>query len=205
MTFTLSSMAFKNNCAIPEEYTGDGKDVSPPLDWTFAPRGTKSYALICDDPDAPLGTWVHWVLYDIPGTIKSLPEALPPNEVVLDSVHHGVNDFDTLGYGGPAPPRRKDASLLLQALCAVAGRGSAARRHKGRGAGSHRCPYSRAGPHYGDLPALMRMAAGAYATTQKRRSWVWRARRAFERIRPQAPVCSALAAPTAKRRSAGCA
>ena len=123
MTFTLSSMAFKNNCAIPEEYTGDGKDVSPPLDWTFAPRGTKSYALICDDPDAPLGTWVHWVLYDIPGTIKSLPEDLPPNEVVLDSVHHGVNDFDTLGYGGPAPPAGKTHRYFfkLYALSQAAG------------------------------------------------------------------------------------
>ncbi len=104
MTFTLSSPAFKNNCAIPEQFTGDGEDISPALEWTFVPPGTKSFALICDDPDAPAGTWVHWVLYDLPGDVRSLEKNTPKTEDVLDGARQGVNDFNKIGYGGPAPP-----------------------------------------------------------------------------------------------------
>ena len=98
----LTSSAFGNGDAIPVRHTGDGDDVSPALSWSRAPEGTKSFALICHDPDAPLvkpGTYgfVHWVLYGIPGSLTELPEA------VSDYVQ-GVNDFGNAGYGGPAPP-----------------------------------------------------------------------------------------------------
>lgn len=97
----LTSSAFSEGSAIPVQYTGDGKDDSPPLKWTGAPSDTKSFALICDDPDAPRGTWVHWVLFDLPGTTSELPAG---------GSHLGVrgkNDFRRLGYGGPAPPPGK--------------------------------------------------------------------------------------------------
>jgi len=78
MSFTLSSSAFQANERIPKKYTGDGEDVSPPLQWKNPPAGTKSFALICDDPDAPRPEpWVHWVIYNIPGTETGLPEHIP--------------------------------------------------------------------------------------------------------------------------------
>ena len=98
----LKSTAFRNGGAIPARFTGEAEDVSPALSWTGAPSGTRSFALICHDPDAPLvkpGTYgfVHWVLYGIPGSVQALPEA------VSDYVQ-GVNDFGNAGYGGPMPP-----------------------------------------------------------------------------------------------------
>ena len=98
----LKSAAFQNGGAIPAKFTGESEDVSPALSWTGAPSGTRSFALICHDPDAPLvkpGTYgfVHWVLYGIPGSVQALPEA------VSDYVQ-GVNDFGNIGYGGPMPP-----------------------------------------------------------------------------------------------------
>ena len=102
---TLSSSAFANNGTIPPRYTCDGEDVSPPLSWDDPPAGTASFALICDDPDAPFQTWVHWVLYDLPAKTRSLPTALPPSESIPDGGRQGTNDFKALGYGGPCPPR----------------------------------------------------------------------------------------------------
>jgi len=104
---TLTSIAFTFGDTIPKEYTGDGADVSPPLAWTDAPKGTEAFVLICDDPDAPVGTWVHWVLYDIPAARTNLPKAVPATAVVPDIGRHGRNDFRRLGYGGPAPPPGK--------------------------------------------------------------------------------------------------
>ena len=103
----LSSSVFENGERMPVKYTGDGQDVSPPLAWQGAPDGTKAFVLICDDPDAPVGNWIHWVLYDIPADTRALPENLPPREKVLGSARHGRNDFRKLGYGGPAPPPGK--------------------------------------------------------------------------------------------------
>ncbi len=107
MTLTLTSSAFSHQGQIPKKYTCDGEDVSPPLVWTGVPAGTKSLALIVDDPDAPdpkapKMTWVHWVLYNIPPTATGLPEAvgtrLPPGTL------EGLNDWKRTGYGGPCPP-----------------------------------------------------------------------------------------------------
>lgn len=92
--------------SIPSRFTCDGEDVSPEFNWTNSPEGTSSFALICDDPDAPAGTWVHWVIYDIPDTIRSLPEAVP-DAPQLKYGTQGRNDFGNIGYGGPCPPRGK--------------------------------------------------------------------------------------------------
>ncbi|HIJ65963.1 MAG TPA: YbhB/YbcL family Raf kinase inhibitor-like protein [Candidatus Hydrogenedentes bacterium] len=107
MSLTVSSSAFQNGAAIPKQYTGDGPDVSPPLTWGAPPDGTKSFALICDDPDAPVGTWVHWVIYDIKPETRELPEGVPTQETLADGAKQGLNDFRKVGYGGPAPPRGK--------------------------------------------------------------------------------------------------
>ena len=100
----LTSTAFKDGEMIPEEYTCDDKNVSPPLSWTYVPNGTKSITIICDDPDAPIGIWVHWVLYDLPFSIKELTENIPSLEKLQNGAKHGINDFHKFGYGGPCPP-----------------------------------------------------------------------------------------------------
>jgi hypothetical protein len=100
----IKSSAFKNGARIPAKHTCDGVDVSPPLEWGKLPAGTKYLALICDDPDAPMGTWVHWVLYDVPASAGGLPEKLPPLKEIADGTKQGMNDFRAIGYGGPCPP-----------------------------------------------------------------------------------------------------
>lgn len=104
MSVKLISSVFIEGETIPVKHTCDGKDVSPPLSWSGAPEGTKSFALICDDPDAPMGTWVHWVIYNIPDIVTSLPEGVPTNESVMGNVLQGITDFRRIGYGGPCPP-----------------------------------------------------------------------------------------------------
>lgn len=103
--FELQSAAFSPGEEIPVKYTCDGPDVSPPLRWTDPPVGTKGLALIADDPDAPGGTWTHWVLYAIPPTVRELPEAVPTRDTVADIGRQGANDFKRVGYAGPCPPR----------------------------------------------------------------------------------------------------
>ncbi|UCG64820.1 MAG: YbhB/YbcL family Raf kinase inhibitor-like protein [Deltaproteobacteria bacterium] len=104
MAITITSTAFTEGGMIPRQYTCDGEDISPPLAWTGVPEGTKSIALICDDPDAPVGTWVHWVLFNIPPSTKDLPASVPPKEILENGAKHGTNDFRKLSYGGPCPP-----------------------------------------------------------------------------------------------------
>ncbi len=104
MDITLKSAAFEEGGMIPKKYTCDGPDVSPPLTWTSAPAGTKSLALICDDPDAPVATWVHWVLFNLPADTTKLPESVPPQETLESRAKQGTNDFRKTGYGGPCPP-----------------------------------------------------------------------------------------------------
>jgi Raf kinase inhibitor-like YbhB/YbcL family protein len=104
MAITITSTAFTEGGMIPRDYTCDGRDISPPLAWTGAPEGTKSLAIICDDPDAPVGTWVHWVLFNIPATANELPQSIPPDKLLEDGSRHGINDFRKFGYGGPCPP-----------------------------------------------------------------------------------------------------
>jgi hypothetical protein len=107
MPFQITSTAFSSGGMIPKNYTCDGPDLSPPLAWKDPPAGTQSFALIADDPDAPAGTWVHWVIYNIPSTTKELPEGLPKSEKLPDGTMQGRNDFRKTGYGGPCPPPGK--------------------------------------------------------------------------------------------------
>jgi hypothetical protein len=100
----LKSPAFKDGEYIPDKYTADAEDVSPPLFWKDAPANTKSFVLICDDPDAPVGTWVHWVIFNIPGDATRLDEDIPKTPRLPDGTTQGINDFRKLGYGGPSPP-----------------------------------------------------------------------------------------------------
>ena len=101
---TLTSPAFVEGAAIPRKHTCDGADVSPLLSWSGSPEGTVSFALICDDPDAPGRTWVHWVCYDIPATVTGLPEAVPEHAHLGTGGVQGMTDFGRIGYGGPCPP-----------------------------------------------------------------------------------------------------
>ncbi|KPK80164.1 MAG: hypothetical protein AMS25_09970 [Gemmatimonas sp. SM23_52] len=107
MSIKLTSAAFEEGGFIPTQYTCEGRDLSPPLRWTGMPAEAKSLALICDDPDAPVGTWVHWVLYDLSPKFSELPEGMPPSEVTPEGAKQGVNDFRRSGYGGPCPPPGK--------------------------------------------------------------------------------------------------
>ena len=104
MTLEITSSAFSEGEMIPTGYTCDGPDVSPDLAWTGVPETTQSLALICDDPDAPMGTWVHWVLFNIPPGARGLPDEIPPDAALENGARHGTNDFGRLGYGGPCPP-----------------------------------------------------------------------------------------------------
>ncbi|MFC2125073.1 YbhB/YbcL family Raf kinase inhibitor-like protein [Bacteroidota bacterium] len=89
---------------IPIQFTCDGEDISPGLQWTGIPEKTISLVLICDDPDAPVGTWVHWVLFNIPGNMDAIEEGVDSVESIKSGGSHGINDFRKLGYGGPCPP-----------------------------------------------------------------------------------------------------
>lgn len=100
----ITSTSFKEGGDIPKQYTCDGADISPPLAWNGYPAGTKSFAIICDDPDAPRGTWVHWVLYDLPPGASYLPERAPADKTLANGARQGANDFGKIGYGGPCPP-----------------------------------------------------------------------------------------------------
>ncbi|MCX6354935.1 MAG: YbhB/YbcL family Raf kinase inhibitor-like protein [Candidatus Aureabacteria bacterium] len=104
MELSLRSTAFEEGGMIPSRYTCDGADISPPIEWSPAPAGTQSFALISDDPDAPMGTWVHWVIFNIPKATRSIPEGISKKERVEDGSVQGVNDFGKTGYGGPCPP-----------------------------------------------------------------------------------------------------
>jgi len=117
MEIKITSSAFEDGGLIPAKYTCDGADVSPPLQWDAVgadvspplqwdavPEGTRSIALICDDPDAPMGTWVHWVLFNLPSDAKELAENIPTEETLPNGAKQGVNDFGRVGYGGPCPP-----------------------------------------------------------------------------------------------------
>jgi len=103
--FQLTSDAFDEGKHIPAEYACDGANSSPPLVWTGAPAGAKSFALICEDKDAASGIFVHWVIYNIPGgTTGGLPAQLPPDAALSDGIKQGKNSFNKIGYGGPCPP-----------------------------------------------------------------------------------------------------
>lgn len=104
MGLELRSEAFDDGDVIPLRYTCDGEDVSPALKWSGAPDGVEAFALVMDDPDAPTGTFVHWVAYDIPASTTALPEEIPDQTVLPPGGIHGENSWHRLGYGGPCPP-----------------------------------------------------------------------------------------------------
>lgn len=100
----LTSSAFSEDAMIPVKYTCDGQDISPPLAWTDVPSGARSLALICDDPDAPAGTWVHWVAFNLAPDMTGLPESVPPEKTPKAGGVQGTNSWRRIGYGGPCPP-----------------------------------------------------------------------------------------------------
>jgi len=143
LSIQLSSAAFADGGTIPKEYTCDGSDGSPPLAWSGVPQSARTLTLICDDPDAPGGTWSHWVLFDLPAHVKALKEAVPPSETVPDASiersqassadspqpRQGKNDFGKIGYGGPCPPSGTHRYIFrLYALDTRLGFGSTASR-----------------------------------------------------------------------------
>jgi Raf kinase inhibitor-like YbhB/YbcL family protein len=109
MSLVLKTDAFADGETIPVKYTCDGEDVSPKLMWEGVPEGTKSLALICDDPDAPVGLWVHWIIYNIPPEVTQLPENVDKHSAqlggTLQGARQGVNSWGKIGYGGPCPPK----------------------------------------------------------------------------------------------------
>jgi Raf kinase inhibitor-like YbhB/YbcL family protein len=104
MEIKVTSPAFEDGGLIPARYTCDGEDISPPLQWEDVPEGTVSIALISDDPDAPMGTWVHWVLFNLPADTRALAENVPPDKILANGAKQGTTDFGRIGYGGPCPP-----------------------------------------------------------------------------------------------------
>jgi Raf kinase inhibitor-like YbhB/YbcL family protein len=112
LTIRLRSSAFADGEMIPKTFTCDGADRSPPLEWSGVPASARSLALLCDDPDAPMGTWSHWVVFNLSPEIRALKEGITAAEtisVVVGSeqartARQGHNDFDKIGYGGPCPP-----------------------------------------------------------------------------------------------------
>ena len=101
----LESASFREGEPIPKEHSRDGADSHPGLAWSGEPAGTRSFALVCEDPDAPRGTWIHWVLFNVPETAKGLESVVAKAEQHPSGGIHGRNDFGELGWGGPAPPR----------------------------------------------------------------------------------------------------
>lgn len=104
MSFEISSSAFANSKAIPSKCSCKGSDISPALMWTEPPAGTQSFSLIMDDPDAPMGTWVHWVLYNIPAAARNLKEGTPTEHLLNDGSLQGITSARSTGYHGPCPP-----------------------------------------------------------------------------------------------------
>ncbi len=107
MSFQMVSSAFPNGATIPKKFTCDGPDVSPEVSWNGAPAATQSLALIVEDPDAPVGTWVHWVLYNLLANARELPEGVQKQEQLANGALQGRNDFGNIGYEGPCPPPGK--------------------------------------------------------------------------------------------------
>ena len=100
----LRSSAFYNDSAIPKLFTCEGENISPPLSWEKEPEGTVSFVIICEDPDAPMGTWIHWVYYNIPRSVHGLHRNVPPEYLLSTGGRQGITSFNTYGYGGPCPP-----------------------------------------------------------------------------------------------------
>ena len=117
MAFSIMSTAFKSGGSIPRAFTADGRDVSPALNWENAPSGTHAFAIICDDPDAPAGTWVHWVIWNLPGTAKGLAEGIQPKKTLADGSRAREERFWANRLRGPEPSAWKASQILLSIVC----------------------------------------------------------------------------------------
>jgi len=104
LTLVVTSLAFAAGAAIPPRYTCKGENLSPPLAWSGAPAGTRCFAILVDDPDAPGGDWVHWLLFNLPASVERLDAGVPHSFKLSSGAIQGINDFGTAGYGGPCPP-----------------------------------------------------------------------------------------------------
>lgn len=113
MAFTIESSSFKNNDDIPREYTCKGANKSPGLTWKEAPAKTKSFALIVSDPDAPGGTFIHWIIWNIPKDENGLDSGISHQAILANGVSQGLNDFGKVGYGGPCPPPGKNHRYIF--------------------------------------------------------------------------------------------
>lgn len=126
MKLTIS--AFPQEGSIPKAFTADGQDISPALAWSGAPEATQAFALIMDDPDAPVGLWTHWVVYDLPATATNLAENQAKTAQLPGGAKQGKNTWGRLGYNGPSPPPRQGPSVFLQALRPLQPLGTSRRR-----------------------------------------------------------------------------
>ncbi|MFW6371010.1 MAG: YbhB/YbcL family Raf kinase inhibitor-like protein [Bacteroidota bacterium] len=108
MAFNLTSTAFENGASIPDKHSCKGEDVPPPLRWDEAPKGTVSFALVLEDPDAPGGTFLHWLIYNIPSDINHLNDVSPVEKHLKNGAQQAKNDFGKTGYGGPCPPKGEE-------------------------------------------------------------------------------------------------
>jgi len=166
MSIEVTSTAFQQGMNIPKQYTGDGADQSPPLRWSELPTRTKSIALICDDPDAPRGTWVHWVLFNLPPQARELEEGISTTATLPSGAKQGKNDFGNIGYGGPAPPKGKAHRYFFKLYALEVAIDLAFRSNEGPTGGSDEGTYSGRGTTAGDLQAINRwrlfVALGAY-------------------------------------------
>ncbi len=121
-TMNVWSNDFVDGKRLPDLFTCSGKNISPHLAWSAAPKGTQSFALMCNDPDAPKGNWVHWVIFNIPATMTELAQGLPLDKELSNGIRQGTNSFDKIGYGGACPPRgdlRHHYEFMVYALDAV--------------------------------------------------------------------------------------
>jgi Raf kinase inhibitor-like YbhB/YbcL family protein len=114
MALELTSTAFQEGATIPQQYTGDGRNISPPLKWQDPPTGMRSLALICEDPDAPRGTFTHWLAFNLPAESRELREGVPAEATLPDGTAQGTNDFGQVGYGGPKPPPGKPHRYIFK-------------------------------------------------------------------------------------------
>jgi Raf kinase inhibitor-like YbhB/YbcL family protein len=150
----ITSSAFGSGEMIPAKYTCDGADFSPPLEWSGSPAGTKSFALVCDDPDAPMGTWVHWVIFDIPPSATMLGEGITREKDLPGGGTQGINDFRKIGYGGPCPPGGTHRYFFKLYAGPQAG------DHEGPAPDSHAGAHPRRSANCGNVPPLKRQAKG---------------------------------------------
>ena len=155
-TLKVSSGAFSEGAAIPARFTCKGRDVSPAIGWKGLPVGTKSIALICDDPDAPMGTWVHWVLYNLPASVGGLPESVPATPTTIERRAAGDKQLGKDRVRRSMPASRQTAPIFLQGLRPGRDAAPQARRHQGPAVGTDEGPRPGQGPPDGHLSPLRR-------------------------------------------------